>query len=142
MYFYRPARRFVAAVAVLLFPVAMIGYTGVVHGGYTGAFVVALVVAVFVFCVRCLRRRLRRPFLVIEPDAVACETVLGREHRIAPRECKLVLSNDWLGFRRGEANDVALGKAEFRPGEWDRAIGALRGLPFDGVVVGPEEDPD
>ena len=138
--FHRSGQRFIAAVAVLLFPIAMIGYSAAVHGGVTGGFVLVLVIGLFAFFVRYVRRRLREPFLVIVDGAVECETVTGRRHRVVPAEHTLLLSNDWLGFRRGEANDIALARAEFRPGDWERAIRALRALPFDGVVTGPPDD--
>lgn len=117
-------------------PVLILVITGVGRGGFDGWFTAAGAGVAFGILVWYAAKRYRYPFLVIGDERVSCETILGKRYTIDPHEYSLVISTDWLGFRKGEKSDITIAKHEFRSSDWDKTVSCLKSCSFEKVIEG------
>lgn len=134
--YYRTSKRFVGGLAAAVFPSVILAAAGYGRGGVEGWSTLILLVILLGAFGRFVLKRYRTPFLVIEDGGIHCETILGNRFRVDPRQYAFVVSNDWMGFRREGQSDIAIGKHEFRAGEWEHAVEQLKSLPFVELIEG------
>ena len=134
--YYRTAKRFVSALVAAVIPSILLAAAGYGRGGVEGWSTLIVLIILTAFFSRFVLKRYRYPFLVIDVGGVYCETLMGDRYRVDPTDYALVVSNDWLGFRRTGDSDIAIGKHEFRDGEWEHAVEQLKSLPFVQLIEG------
>lgn len=134
--YHRTGRRFVSAIIAVVPPSILLAAAGYGRGGIEGWSTLILLIVLLGFFSRFALKRYRTPFLVLEDRGIYCETMFGKRYSIDPRQYTLVVSNDWLGFRREGESDIAIGKHEFRAGEWDHAVEQLKSCPFARLIEG------
>lgn len=71
----------------------------------------------------------------IAGESIQVRGLMGRLHYIQNvREYSLVLSNDWIGFRRPGSGDIMLEQRRFPKEAWSKLEQELRQLPFASIV--------
>ena len=77
----------------------------------------------------------RRATVRIVGESIWVRGLMGRLHYIQDvREYSLVLSKDWIGFRRPGSGDIMLEQRRFPKEAWSKLEQELRQLPFVSIV--------
>jgi len=76
----------------------------------------------------------RRPTVRVAGHEIYVRGLLGRVHHIADvRDYSLVVSKDWMGFRRAGRGDIMLERHRFPKQVWSKLERELRRLPFANI---------
>ncbi|WP_461518073.1 hypothetical protein [Porticoccus sp.] len=76
----------------------------------------------------------RRPTVRVAGHEIYVRGLMGRMHHIANvREYSLVVSKDWMGFRRADRGDIMLEQRRFPKRVWSDLEQELRRLPFANI---------
>ncbi len=137
MNFYRNQARVLPGLLLLVAPVsaASIG-SGIGRADWAG-YGVALVVAALVTGLALhVHKMIQTPFLWVETNEVFCTTLFGQRYTVRPEDYSLIVSDEWVGFRRHGAGDITLDRQDFRRGQWSVAVEELEALPFATVIRG------
>jgi hypothetical protein len=107
------------------------GWEGRLAWSTVGLFTAVLVVAlgaVYVFL------KSRGPWLRIIDTTIETKRALGGRAVVDPREYSLVISTDWIAFRRNGQQDIMVNEGIFDPPVWKELLTDLKSLPFKGII--------
>ena len=78
---------------------------------------------------------LYKPALIVKENAIHFNAIFGKSWRVNNiSEYTLVLSNEFLAFRKSGQNDVMVDKKWFKTKQWQDLIIYLKSLAFQGVI--------